>query len=257
MKIGFFDSGVGGITVLSEALKLLPEENYIYYADTEHVPYGIRNREEVLKNILEAVEFISQEGIKALVVACNTATSIAISELRSRYCFPVLGMEPAVKPALEKNGSKRIMVCATPLTLHEEKYQNLMVRLGHADMVDGVALPELVEYAENFIFDEKIINEYLKRKFCSYDLNRFGTVVLGCTHFPFYRDSFQKVFPPGTEIIDGSTGTVKYLKKILVERDLCEKGGGDIIFYSSGKKQSADSRYEKYLKLLQEKQTPI
>ncbi len=251
MRIGFFDSGVGGITVLSEALRQLPKENYIYYADTDHVPYGTKSKEEVKKFILEAVDFMAREGIKALVVACNTATSIAINDLRSKYSFPIFGMEPAVKPAVERNCSLRIMVTATPLTLREEKYQNLITKLGQAHIVDGVALPELVEYAEKFIFDKQIIFQYLRQRLSAYDLSKYGTVVLGCTHFPFYKDCFQEIFPSGTDIIDGNTGTVNYLKKILITKSLCEEGQGNVIYYSSGKEQLGNIRYEKYLKILQ------
>ncbi len=254
MRIGFFDSGVGGITVLHEALRQLPNENYIYYADTEHVPYGTKNKEDVKRYILEAVELMSQVGIKALVVACNTATSIAISDLRRIYGFPILGMEPAVKPALEKNCSKRIMVTATPLTLREEKYQNLVSRLGQAHIVDGVALPELVEYAEEYVFDEETIVRYLRSKLSAYDLSQYGTVVLGCTHFPFYKDCIAQLFAQGTNIIDGSVGTVKYLKSILQEKGtLCHEGQGDVHFYSSGKRIHEDSRFRRYLHYLAEK----
>ncbi len=251
MSIAFFDSGVGGLTVLQEALKQLPEENFIYYADTDHVPYGTKTKEEVKKLILEAAGFLSQKGIKALVVACNTATSIAINELRRQYSFPILGMEPAVKPAVEKNGSKRVLVAATPLTLQEEKYQNLVSRVDYAHIVDGVALPELVEYAEDFVFDQQLIVHYLRYKFSALDLQQYGTIVLGCTHFPYYKKSFREVFPDGIDIIDGSMGTINYLKKILNEKGLASgKGRREVTFFSSGKKEERDSRYTKYLRLL-------
>lgn len=252
MRIGFFDSGVGGITVLHEALRQLPKENFIYYADTDHVPYGTKTKKEVKRLILEAVDFLSREGIKALVVACNTATSIAITDLRRQYSFPILGMEPAVKPAVEKNGSKRVLVTATRLTLQEEKYQNLVSRLDQAHIVDGVALPGLVEYAEKFIFDKHVVVPYLRQKLSGLDLNQYGTVVLGCTHFPYFQDSFRELFPSSTVLIDGSIGTVNHLRKILVERNLVsEDGQRDVIFYSSGKKEPLDSRYLNYLKLLE------
>ncbi|RNC29123.1 MAG: Glutamate racemase 2 [Candidatus Dichloromethanomonas elyunquensis] len=251
MRIGFFDSGVGGISVLHEALKQLPGENYIYYADSDHVPYGTKSKEEVKQFVFKAVEIMAEEGIKALVVACNTATSIAINDLRQQYRFPILGMEPAVKPAVEKNCSKRILVTATPLTLREEKYQNLVSRLGHAYLVDGIALPELVEYAEKFIFDPKEIRPYLQTKLSGYDLTQYGTVVLGCTHFQFYRDGFTELFPKDTDIIDGSTGTINYLRKTLAERKMAnQEGQGQICFYSSGKKIDQDQRYRDYLRYL-------
>ena len=251
MSIGFFDSGVGGITVLAEALKQLPRENYIYYADTDHVPYGTKSKEQVKRFVLEAAEFMVAQGIKALVVACNTATSIAINDLRAKYSFPILGMEPAVKPAVEKNGSKRILVTATPLTLREEKYQNLIAKFDKDHMVDGLALPELVEFAENFVFDSNIIQSYLLQKLEGYDLSVYGTVVLGCTHFSFYKDCFRKVFGPGTLVIDGGVGTVNHLKKVLTDRGLCQDAEGKVIFYSSGRKQPDNTKYAHYLKILQ------
>jgi len=251
MRIGFFDSGVGGITVLHEALRQLPRENYIYYADTDHVPYGTKSKEEVKNHVFSAVELMANEGIKALVVACNTATSIAINDLRQIYSFPIFGMEPAVKPAIEKNCSKRILVTATPLTLKEEKYQNLVTRLGHAHIIDGAALPELVEFAERFVFEEDIIMDYLRKKLSAYDLNQYGTVVLGCTHFPFYRKYFRQLFTQDTDIIDGSRGTINYLRKTLSEKGIASlEGQGDIIFFSSDQKVQDDSRYRKYLNYL-------
>lgn len=251
MSIGFFDSGIGGITVLHKALKLIPKEKYIYYADESNTPYGTKSKEQVKRLVLEAVDFLAREGIKVLVVACNTATSIAIADLRQKYNFPILGMEPAVKPAVEKKCLKRILVTATPLTLQEEKYQNLISRLGHANIVDGIALPELVEYAEKFIFDQTVILAYLKKKLADYDLSAYGTVVMGCTHFPFYVDCFRKLFPRDTDIIDGSTGTVNHLHKILRENNLAAgNANGEITFFTSGKREQSSSRYQKYLQIL-------
>lgn len=251
MRIGFFDSGVGGITVLHEALHQLPHEGYIYFADTDHVPYGTKSKDEVLQYVLEAVDFMAAEGIKALVVACNTATSIAIKQLRQRYSFPILGMEPAVKPAVEKCCSKRILVMATPLTLKEEKYQNLVTRLDHEHLVDGEAFPELVTYAEEFHFERKEITDYLRNKLAGHDLDQYGTVVLGCTHFPYFKNILKQLFPEGTNIIDGSIGTVGYLKKVLEDQDLLSVDGqGDILFYSSGRREPQNSRYTKYLDFL-------
>jgi glutamate racemase len=197
LKIGFFDSGIGGITVLREAIKILPKEDYFYYADTLHVPYGTKPKEQVKEYILEAVEYMANQGMKLLVVACNTATSIAIKDLREKYDFPIIGMEPAVKLAVEKNGSdgRRILVLATPLTLKEEKFQNLVTKVDHKHIVDYLPLPELVEYAEKLEFRSSIIAPYLKGKFSCCDLDKYGTIVLGCTHFPFYYDIFRKIIP--------------------------------------------------------------
>ena len=120
-KIAFLDSGLGGLTVLREAIKILPGEDYIYYADNMNTPYGVKTKEEVKQHIFNAVKFIVTLDAKALVVACNTATSVAIEDLRQQYNFPIIGMEPAIKPAIEKhkNTGKRILILATELSLKE------------------------------------------------------------------------------------------------------------------------------------------
>lgn len=238
MRIGFFDSGIGGITVLQQALRLLPNEDYIYYADTLHAPYGEKEKEEVKRHIFNAVDFISEQGVKALVIACNTATSIAIEDLRRKYTFPILGMEPAVKPAIHKSveNNKRVLVLATNLTLKERKFNSLVENLDINNIVDSLALPGLVEAAEKFDFSPEEIVPYLKRQFSSFDLKQYGTVVLGCTHFPYFKDILTKMFAPNVDIIDGGMGTVKNLKRILDANNQLNDGTGDVIFFESGSK---------------------
>lgn len=249
MRIGIFDSGIGGLTVLKDALRMLPREDYLYFADTKHVPYGVKPKEEVRKYIFEAVDFIAEQGVKALVVACNTATSIAINDLRERYSFPIVGMEPAVKPAVEKVKGRRVLVTATNTTVREEKLHNLVARLESEDIVDLHPLPGLVEFAEKFIFDDTVIS-YLKEEFSKYDLKDFGAVVLGCTHFIFFRKHFEKMLPPGVAVVDGNIGTVNRLVSILKQKGtLSTEGKGDSVFYSSGEKVTEEERYRRYLEL--------
>lgn len=248
MQIGFFDSGIGGITVLHEALKILPHEDYIYYADTSNVPYGPKHKDEVKKYIFDAVEFIVQQGVKALVIACNTATSIAIEDLRSKYNIPIIGMEPAVKPAVENNENinKRILVTATALTLKEEKLKNLIEKLDNEHIVDSLPLPGLVQFSEKFEFNEQVISDYLKDELYNYDLDKYGTIVLGCTHFSFYKDVFRRLLPSNISIIDGNNGTVKNLKRTLEAMNSVNEGSGKITFYNSGDKIEDDIKLEKY-----------
>jgi len=249
MSIGFFDSGIGGITVLYEAVKMLPHEDYIYYADTLNVPYGSKPKAEVQKYIFNAIEFISQQGVKAIVIACNTATSVAIEELRVKYSIPIIGMEPAVKPAVEKNKNKRILVTATALTLREEKLQNLITKLDNEHLVDLLPLPGLVQFAESFEFDEQKVLPYLKAQLTEYDLSDYETIVLGCTHFSFYKHMFRKLLPSDIDIIDGNIGTVKNLKKNLEEMNTLNEGSGKIIFYNSGFRIQDKAKLDKYREL--------
>ncbi len=246
LPIAFFDSGIGGLTVLHEALKILPNENYIYFSDGDNAPYGTRPKEEVRELVLKAVEFIANQGIKALVVACNTATSVAIEDLRRIYDFPVIGMEPAVKPAVV-GSKKRVLVFATELTLKEEKFKNLVARVDMGQVVDYLPLQELVMFAERFEFDEEKITPYLKSKLADYDLSKYGAVVLGCTHFLFFKKSMEKVLPPSIQIIDGNLGTVNNLKNKLGKN--LNDGPGNIHYFLSGNAMDA-AFFEKFLRYL-------
>jgi len=251
LPIAIFDSGIGGLSVLREAMKMLPFENYIYFADTDHVPYGEKSKEEVKDFVLQAGKFLNSQKIKLLAIACNTATSSAISELRNTYDFPVIGMEPAVKPAVSNNKNKRVLVLATALTLKEQKFRELVDKVDNEKIVDMLPLPELVMFAERFVFDDDHIIPVLKNSLSSLKLENYGTVVLGCTHFPFYRETFMKIFPPGTEIIDGNKGTVVHIKNVLDQKGLLNRGNhkGEIVFFLSGRKITDEKTITKYLSL--------
>ena len=235
VKIGFFDSGVGGLTVLGEALKRIPNHEYLYYADTTHTPYGSKPREEVRQYVIEAIDFLINKGAEIIVIACNTATSIAAAELREKYSIPIIGMEPAVKPALEisQKVNKRVLVTATALTLKEEKMKKLLEQFDANHRVDLCPLPGLVKLAEKFDFTDESVISYLKEAFSSYDLTAYGSVVLGCTHFPLFKKQFKQLFSSDVVLVDGSQGTVKHLEEIVLEKScLVEKAS--VKFYSSG-----------------------
>jgi glutamate racemase len=254
MRIAFFDSGIGGISVLHEAMKQLPHEDFLYFADTLHVPYGTKSREEVLTFVKKAVDTISKEEVKALVIACNTATSIAITELRKTYEMPIIGMEPAVKPALEMNRSsgKRVLVFATPLTLKQSKYRELVSRIDDMGMVDSLPLPELVEFCEQLNVESQQITDYFYTQLAPFDLSLYGTVVLGCTHYPFYRRILRKILPNHIHIVDGSAGTVNRLIQLLSHRDqLLGKGHANLKLMCSTNDSVYIQKLEKALKLFQ------
>lgn len=242
MRIALFDSGLGGLTVLSEAVKQLPNEDFLFFADTLHVPYGTKTKDQVLDYVRQSVDMILQDEIKALVIACNTATSAAAEELRREYDIPIIGMEPAVKPAVEMNRltGKRVLVAATPLTLHQSKYTQLVSRVDDHSIVDSLPLPELVGYCESLEFDPDRMTWYFLDKFADYRLEEYGTLVLGCTHYPFYTRILRQILPPHIEIIDGSAGTVRRLDYILKKTGTSgTQRGGDIRFACS----SGDPEY--------------
>lgn len=238
MNIGVLDSGVGGLSVLREALVLLPNENYLYFADTDNAPYGIKTKDEVKRLVFNAVKFLVDKNIKALVVACNAATSAAVADLRKEYEFPIIGMEPAVKPAVVKNhdGGKRVLVLSTALTLKEEKFQNLVSRVDTDHIVDMIPAPKLVTLAERYVFLGPEVESYLKEILPWDNMCNYGTVVLGCTHFPFFRQALTKVLPADIDIIDGNKGTIHHLIETLKAANLLNPSSekGHVSFYKSG-----------------------
>lgn len=240
MRIAFFDSGIGGLTVLHQAKKRMPQEDYLYYADTDHVPYGKKTKEEIRRYVQDAVDFIASQDVKALVVACNTATSVAIQSLRARYNFPILGMEPAVKPAVRNAvSSKRVLVTATPVTLREQKLQELLLQVDQSHKTDLLPLPKLVELAEQGSFYDGQAEAYLRELLVDTDITKYCTVVLGCTHFNYFKDSFRLVFGNDVTLLDGSGGTVNNLYRVLASQGLLEENSGDICYYTSGREENA------------------
>ncbi len=257
MKIGIFDSGIGGLSVLHEAYHMLPGQNYIFYADVEHVPYGTKTPDEILGYTEEITKFLLNKGAEAIVVACNTATSVAIKELRKRYDIPILGMEPAVKPAVEGTDQKRIMVIATPVTIREDKLRDLLHRVDEEHRVDLLPMPRLVEFAEKEEFETEGVRNYLKEQFRDYNMDDYCALVLGCTHFNYFKPLYREFFGPETLMIDGNKGTIRHLADVLglslsnspdnvvyfdnVHKMLCELSTE---YYFSGKKISDEKTLE-------------
>ena len=233
--IGVFDSGIGGLTVLKKIVETLPNEKYIYYADTDNVPYGTKPKEEVKGYINKAVEFLVSKEVKAIVVACNTATSIAVKELREKYTIPIIGIEPAAKPAVENRENKKVLIMATPTTIKEEKLKYLLESLNAEEYVDLIPMPKLVEFAENKEFESDNVKEYIQEQLKEYNLEDYSELVLGCTHFPFFKDALSKIFPEGTHIIDGSKGVANRLKNILEGNNLLGNNKLEIEYYYSGR----------------------
>lgn len=234
MKIGIFDSGIGGLSVLHRARKMLPGAQFIYYADEKHVPYGERTPEEIRVFIGEIFGFMIEKNAEAIVIACNTATSAVTREYRSSFPVPVIGMEPAVKKAVDLygGGDKRILVAATPITIKGEKLHELVERVDKHNMVDLIELPSLVRFAERGMFDSPEAEAYLRDALRGYDTAGYGTVVLGCTHFNYFKRTFRRIFGGGIRFTDGNEGTVKQLKRLLPRLPASDEPGGAEIYFS-------------------------
>ncbi len=246
--IGIFDSGVGGISVLAEAHKLMPNERFIYYGDTLHAPYGTKTVEEV-KNLAEAAfDRLRLQGCKAVVIACNTATAAAAASLRAEWPeYPIIGMEPALKPASQLRHGGNVIVLATPMTLRLEKFARLMSLYGEGAV--PVPCPGLPEIVENMDF--KGAESYLRKKLKTY-LNPIpDAVVLGCTHYVFLRPALQRILPSDVPVIDGNLGTARQLKRVLEQKDLLSDSveAGECILSSSSEDEQAIQIMSKLLEL--------
>ncbi|VYU56188.1 glutamate racemase [Clostridium tertium] len=246
--IGFFDSGVGGLSVMREALKIMPNEDYIYFGDSKNAPYGIKSAEEVRELTFKAVEFLLNKGVKGIAIACNTATSAAVADLRKMYPeLPLVGIEPALKPAVECNSDGSILIMATPMTLKEEKFNRLMKKYEDRADIIPVPCPGLMEFIEEGKLQGEEVEQYLLDKVNTYKKGKISSIVLGCTHYPFIEPVLSKIVEEDTIIIDGGLGTAKELKRRLSEKELLRESSeiGKIeIINSLNKKDVIDLSYK-------------
>lgn len=242
MKVGFFDSGIGGLSVLHDALEHIPAASFIYYADKAHVPYGEKTGDQILDYVDSTVRFMIEKEVDAIVIACNTATSVAVDIMRDRYNVPIIGMEPAVKKAIDLYGDKKVLVAATPVTVKGKKMHELIEKVDKGHLVELVPLPKLVHFAENNTFDVDIVAPYLKEACKDIDFSEYSSVVLGCTHFNYFKDSFRSFLPEHVRFVDGVEGTISQLLRKIEESEIIEvaeasidnKYGSKVEYYNSG-----------------------
>ncbi len=219
--VAVFDSGVGGISVLAELTTLMPRESYLYFGDSLRAPYGSRTGNEVRAFTDEHVGNLIRRGAKAVVIACNTATGAAISYLREKYAgIPIIGMEPAIKPAAEAFPGGRILVLATPVTLASAKFQALMKTHAHLAEIVPVPCPRLARMIESGVLEGEELEDYLGEIFRPYKEHPADAVVLGCTHYPFVREAVE-VASGGAVIFDGGPGTAREVQHQLQLHGTC------------------------------------
>lgn len=243
--IGVFDSGIGGISVLRNMRADLPHEDFIYFGDDKNAPYGTRPESEILRLAEADAEFLLKRNVKAIVIACNTATSAAAAALRGKLSVPVIGMEPALKPAslFRKNGM--VAVLATSATLRQEKFRRLMERYG--EYAVPVPCPGLMDYVERGVLEGAELDDFLRKRLEPFRDCRFDAAVLGCTHYVFLKDAIQRAMP-GVCLFDGNEGTSHQLKRVLSERGwLKEAGEGGVQLFSSAQNPEVIGLMERLL----------
>ena len=231
--IGLFDSGVGGISVLRHMLRLMPNERYLYMGDSANAPYGTKTKEQVRQLSFAVAEKLIDRGIKALVVACNTATSAAINDLRRAYPdLLVVGIEPALKLAADHFPKGNLGVMATPMTLREEKFDLLLHRFDSQCRVSKIPAPGLVELIEqgrgNSAEAEILLRSLLKDY-----IGNIDALVLGCTHYPFAAEAISRVLGEQVALLDGGDGTARETKRRLALAGLLNDGCGEIVIENS------------------------
>lgn len=234
--IGVFDSGVGGLSIMRELTRQLPHEDIIYFADTANCPYGPRSLEEI-RGLTEAItSFLLAQGCKIIVLACNTASAAALHHLRERFEVPIVGMEPAVKPAAQETKTKVVGVIATQATFQGELFASLVQQFASdLTVLEGVC-PGLVEQVEAGKLDDPQ-NEAILRHCLEPMLEKgIDVLTLGCTHYPFLTPTIKKVVGPQVKIIDPSPAVARQTGRVLQKEGLLNQKGrrGSYTFYTTG-----------------------
>jgi glutamate racemase len=240
--VGVMDSGVGGISVLKHIHALLPHENLIYFADSKHAPYGSKTPEEIIARCMEIADFLLQKDVKALVVACNTATAAAIDELRETFDIPIIGMEPAVKPAAAATKSGIIGVLATVGTLKSAQFAALLESYGRNVKVVTQACVGLVECIERGELDTPKTKALIRQYTAPLLAEGADTIVLGCTHYPFVKDAIREIVGDKITLIDTGAAVAKQLKRQLEEKDLLSVSTqkAEVHFWTNSEAENAE-----------------
>lgn len=240
--IGVFDSGVGGISVLQHIHMLLPHEQLMYVADSKYAPYGNKTPEEIQSRCFQIADFLIMQGVKAIVVACNTATAAAIDAMRAKYELPIFGMEPAVKPAAEASKNGIIGVLATVGTLKSAQFAGLLESYGRNVKVVTQGCVGLVECIERGELNAESTFNLLKQ-YCQPLLDEGAdTIVLGCTHYPFVKPLIRQIVGESVTLIDTGAAVAKHLQKRLAALDLLAlpDQAGAVKFWTNS--QAADAK---------------
>ncbi len=247
--IGVFDSGVGGVSVLQHLVRELPGEDFRYFGDSAHAPYGGKTPAEVCEFSRSIAERMLSEGAKALVIACNTATSAAAPTLRAAYPdVPIVGVEPALKPAVLAGGTGDVLVMATEVTLALDKFHRLEDQWAHGASVQTVACSGLVDLIEQGDLDAPELVELIDR-LVGHLRGEVDRVVLGCTHYPFVRAQIAHVLGD-VRFFDGGEGTARQLHRLLASEGLlCEGHEGIVTFDSSIDTPEECALYQRFFAL--------
>ena len=234
--IGFLDSGLGGLSVIKEVKKLLPQENIEYFADNLRQPYGEKNQDELIDYTLQIISFLIRKKVKICVIACNTATAASLQKAREYFSIPVIGViQPAVQDAIKKTSNKKIGVIATEFTTKKGAYPKEIKKIAPEIKVFSNFCPEFVSIVEagKFTAPEtyEVAREYLK----TLKEAHIDTLILGCTHYSFLKKVISDIMDPGVVLVDPAVSTSLILKEVLIQKEILkEEGKGEENYYTTG-----------------------
>jgi glutamate racemase len=225
--IGVFDSGIGGLTVLKALRERLPDESFIYFGDTARVPYGTKSADTVIRFSRENITFLRDQGVKMVVVACNTASAEAVPTLQAEFSIPIIGViEPGVRAAVSHTRSSRIGVIGTPGTIRSEAYQRGIRRLKPDALVTARACPLFVPLAEEGWVDGQITRLVAEEYLGGARDEGIDVMVLGCTHYPLLQGVIGDVLGPTVTLVDSAVETAREVKAVLTEKGMLRQSGG-------------------------------
>lgn len=228
--IGLFDSGVGGTSIWKEIHQLLPNENTIYLADSKHAPYGVKSKKEIIELSFKNTELLLEKNCKLIVVACNTATTNAIKELRTRYDVPFIGIEPAIKPAANHSKTNIIGILATKGTLNSDLFHEKVQSYTNIKIIEQIG-DGLVQLIENGNIETPEMKTLLERYLNPMIEQNIDYLVLGCSHYPYLIPEIQKILPQKIKIIDSGEAVAKQTKSILEQKNLMKESKENYQFF--------------------------
>lgn len=232
--IGLFDSGIGGTSIWKEIHQLLPNEDTIYLADSKNAPYGIKSKKEIQKLSFKNTELLLEMGCKLIVVACNTATTNAIKELREKFDVPFIGIEPAIKPAANKSKTNCIGILATKGTLNSTLFHKAVLKYPNTKIIEQIGFG-LVQLIEDGKIDSKETNDLLKEYLNPMIEANIDYLVLGCSHYPYLVPQIKKILPKGVKIIDSGEAVARQTEKIIQEKTGFNSNlKSNQVFYTNG-----------------------
>ena len=244
LPIGLFDSGVGGLTVLREVMRQLPKESTIYFGDTARVPYGSKSRDVIIRYSIEIGQFLMQEKVKMIVVACNTASAFALPAMRQRFPVPIVGViAPGARAALAATKTRRIGVIGTEGTIESQAYTDAIHYLDKSAEVFGQTCPLIVPLVEEGWIDKPLAGDIVREYLTPLLAHRIDSLVLGCTHYPLLKGLLAQVAGAGVALIDSAEETARMVASELQQRDLVAPAGAAVLrrFYVS----DAPDRFER------------